>query len=289
MTGYGKTSFFDEQIEIQMEIKTVNAKNFDLRIYNHKELFFLENEITEIISKTIKRGKIELRIMFRDLQIPHISIDTSRLHAFYQILIELKNTLHLKDEVSINTLINLPDVVVVKKIDYDNKQFKTIFFNCLHEILTKHQVMASKEGENLKIFFQNSLASVKNCICEIKHTLPQHKETLKSKLIKEVRQILHHEITLEQEKRILLEIALYLERCDITEEITRVESHFSMIEQYLGDDMPEIGKTINFILQELQREVNTISAKYNTTNTFLYILKMKEEIEKCREQIQNVE
>ena len=124
---------------------------------------------------------------------------------------------------------------------------------------------------------------------KIKEEIPSHKEKLKNNLIATVKQFLNSDFTEDIEKRILVETALYIERCDITEELIRIESHVSNIKEYMKKDIVEIGKSMNFIFQEMQREANTISAKFNVSTTFLHILQLKEEVEKCREQIQNVE
>ena len=289
MTGFGKSSYIDDSYEIQIEIKSVNHKGFDLKIVNFRELNFLENEIKDMVFNKIKRGKIDLRITFRDKQIPEIEVDENRIKAYYNMLLKVKDSLNIAEEIKLDTILNEPDVIVVKKTDYDNDDFRDILFNCLEEALEKHQLMAQKEGMALRSFFEESFDTIEGCLAQIRVTIPAHREKLKENLISTVKQILNSDFTLEVEKRILVETALYLERCDITEEIIRTESHLANIKNYMKRDIEEIGKSMNFILQELQREVNTISSKYTTTTTFIEVLKMKEEIDKCREQIQNVE
>ena len=205
------------------------------------------------------------------------------------MLLQIKESLNITEEIKLETIVDQPDVVVIKQAEYDNEVFRGILFTCLKDAITKHQTLAMKEGNALKTFFQESFDCMSECLKKIKETIPQHKEQLKTKLITEVNQILNNTLNPDMEKRILLEVALYTERCDITEELIRMESHLKNIRECLNDGRLECGKSMGFILQEMQREANTISSKYNTTMTFNDVLRLKEEIEKCREQIHNVE
>jgi uncharacterized protein (TIGR00255 family) len=289
MTGYGKASFINENFEIEIDIKSVNNKGLDLKISSCRELYFLDSEIKELVVSRIKRGKVDVRISFRDKQLPVIEVDESRVKAYHQMLLQIKESLNIEDDIKIDTIVNQPDVVVIKQAEYDNEGFRGVLLGCLRDAIDRHQVLAMKEGDALKAFFQESFDCMDDCLKRIKETIPQHKELLKTKLISEVNQILNSTLNPDMEKRVLLEVALYLERCDITEELIRMESHLKNIWECMSGGRLEIGKSLGFILQEMQREANTISSKYTTTTTFNDVLRLKEEIEKCREQIHNVE
>jgi uncharacterized protein (TIGR00255 family) len=243
MTGYGKAIYLDENYEIQIEIKSVNSKTFDMKISNYKELFFLENEIKEMVFSRIKRGKIDVRINFRDKQVPDIKADYSRLLAYYQMILKIKRELNLLDKIRLENIIGQPDVIIVGTADYDSDEFRLCFFQCLKQALDKHQELALKEGLALKIFFETSLRTISISLKSIRETIPAHREKLKENLITAVKQILNTDYTPEMEKRILVETALYLERCDITEELTRMDSHLANIRNYLDKDIEEIGKS----------------------------------------------
>ena len=295
MTGFGKSSYIDENYEIQIEIKSVNHKGFDLKTSIFKELYFLDHEIKDIIYSRIKRGKIELRIVFRDKQIPEIEVDENRIKAYFDMLENVKNLLNIKEDITLDTILKEPEVVIFKKTDYDTDEFREILFNCIEEALEKHQLMAQKEGMALRLFFEEALDTIESCLAQIRETIPAHREKLKENLETTIKQLLNTDFTPEIEKRILVETGLYLDRCDITEEIVRTEAHLSNVRNYLKRDIvtkstkEEMGRSMNFIFQEMQREINTISAKYTTTHTFKEVLQMKEIIEQCKEQIQNVE
>jgi len=289
MTSYGKSIYIDDKYEIHIELKSVNSKNFDLKIWNCKELFFLENEMTAAIFKYIKRGKIDIRITFKDKQIPNIEIDENKLTSFYNVLENIKNKLNLDEIIKLDTILAQSDIVIIEKLEYDNDSFRKVFYKCLNEAINNHQILSKKEGDTLKSFFIKSITIIEENLYAIKKTIPNYKEKLKNNLIHCVKQILSTDMTEDIEKRILIETALYIEKCDITEEIIRIESHLSNIKDCLQHEHDESGKILNFIFQEMQREANTISAKYHESNSFKSILLIKLEIEKCREQIQNVE
>jgi len=289
MTGYGKANYIDSSYELEIEVKSVNYKGFQLNINNCKELFFLEPEIKDIVFQYIKRGKIDMRINFTDKGLPEIQLDENRLKTYYNLLQKVKETLQLKDEIRLDTILKQDRVLIVQNANYSDEHFHTVFYETLLAALGRHQAMASREGEALKQFFLESVQTIETCLTLIADTIPQHKERLKENLTASVKQILQSNLDTDTEKRILVETALYIERSNITEELVRMQSHIANMKNYLQNEVDEIGKSINFILQEMQREINTISAKYNTTSTFMEVLKIKEEVEKCREQIQNVE
>ena len=289
MTGYGKSSYIDDKYEIEIEIKSVNNKGFAMNLSCFKELYFLENEIKDCVFNFIKRGKVDIRIYFQDKNLPDIQINEQRLKAFYKTLERARETLGINQEIKLATIINQPDVLITKNSNYENEEFKEIFFTCLKNAVHEHQIMANKEGETLKSFFSDSLKQMQKSLVFIQNTIPTFKEKLKENLINNVKMILDTKYENDMEKRILLEVALYIDKADITEEIIRLNSHINNCYEYLAKDNNEVGKSLNFIFQEMHREANTISSKYNTSETFSEVLKLKEEVDKCKEQVANVE
>lgn len=316
MTGFGKNYAVygqNNEIEIEFEIKSVNNKNFDFRISNSLDLsntyssfnFNTENEIKNFVMKYIKRGKVDLKILIKDNRKPAFTLNKDKLLSFYNLLKEIRDELNIKDDISLDIIFksvftkvsseNNLDFFTIEDSDnnllnFENRDFNNFFFNTLEQALKNHEEMAKIEGNSLKDFFLDSIETIKKCCSLIQNSIPEHKEKLKQNLITTTKQLLCDDFNEEREKRILLETALYLERCDISEELIRINCHLQSLDRLFKNSNNEpCGKSINFVLQELQREANTISAKYNTTITFESILKVKEEIEKCREQIQNVE
>ena len=289
MTGYGKSIHIDNKYEIEIEIKSVNNKGFAMNLSCFKEFYFLENDIKDCVFSYIKRGKIDVRICFRDKTLPNIQIDEQRLKAFYKTLEKAKEALGINQEIKLATIINQPDILITKNPNYENDEFKKIFFSCLKNAVNEHQIMAIKEGEALKNFFTDSIKQMQKSLTFIQSTIPAFKDKLKENLINNVKMILDTKYENEMEKRILLEVALYIDKADITEEIVRLNSHINNCYGYLAKDNNEVGKSLNFIFQEMHREANTISSKYNTSETFCEVLKLKEEVDKCKEQVANVE
>ena len=289
MTGYGKANCIDDKYEIEIEIKSVNNKGFAMNLNCYKEFNFLENEIKDYVFQFIKRGKIDIRINFQDKNLPDIQIDEQRLKAFYKTLQKAQEVLGLKQEIKLDTIVNQSDILITRNSNYDEDGFKKIFFQCLKNAVNEHQKMALKEGKALKKFFMDSINQMEKSLNFVESTIPAFKEKLKENLTNNVKVVLDTKYENEMEKRILLEVALYIDKADITEEIVRLKSHINNSKEYLAKDTDEVGKSLNFIFQEMHREANTISSKYNTSETFSEVLKIKEEVDKCKEQVANVE
>ncbi len=318
MTGYGKAkgSFGEKNdLEIEVEIKSVNNKNFDFKLNTSLEIqsksynitYPVEKEIRDIVNSYLKRGKIDLKISFTDNRKTDFSVNKDKLLSFYKMLNEIKDTLQINQEINLEMIIRsvftkvsndagidfiTSDDDVEKRLIYsfDNPSFKVWVLELLTSAIINHQVLALAEGKNLKDYFIHSFNRIMTNLDLIKATIPEYKNQLYNTLKLNIVNLLNEDINTDIEKRIMLEVAMYLDRCDITEEIVRLESHLQNSKKYIdADDNESVGKSLNFILQEMQREANTISAKYNTSNTFESILIIKEEIERCREQVQNVE
>lgn len=318
MTGFGKargTFGNGQDLDIEIEIKSVNNKNFDLRLSTLQEIqsksyninFQIEKEIRDIVYSHLKRAKVDLRINFYDNRKTDFTIDKEKLISFYNLLNDVKDNLNIKQEINLDMIIrsvfskvsndagiNFISSGESDKSDYDysfdNPLYKETFFKILSEAIQNHQELAYAEGKNLEAFFIDSFTKISNNLQLIKNTIPEHRTQLYDNLKTTVNNLLGDDLNNETEKKIMLEVAFYLDRCDITEEIIRLDSHIKNFYNYIETQKDEsIGKSLNFILQEMQREANTISAKYNTSSTFNYILIIKEEIERCREQVQNVE
>jgi uncharacterized protein (TIGR00255 family) len=318
MTGYGKArgSFGSGQdLDIEIEIKSVNNKNFDFRLYTLLEMqnksysinFQIEKEIRDFVYSHLKRGKIDLKINFYDNRKIDFTIDKEKLTSFYSLIKDVKDNLNITQEINLDMIIRSVFSKVSNEVginfissgesdeslynySFDNPLYRETFFNILGEAIRNHQDLALAEGKNLETFFVDSFTKISDNLLLIKNTIPEHRNQLYDNLKTTISNLLGDDLSSETEKKIMLEVAFYMDRCDITEEIIRLESHIKNFYKYIETQKDEsIGKSLNFILQEMQREANTISAKYNTSSTFNYILIIKEEIERCREQVQNVE
>ncbi len=289
MTGYGNSAFHSDEFELEIEIKSVNSRFLDLKISSPRELQFLDNLIKESVSRYIKRAKAELRIFFSDKRIPEFQLDENKLLAYKNLLIKVKKLIGDDSTLSMQEILSQPDILSYKSASYNDEGFIKVIMDSLETALINHQEMALKEGAQLKGFFVESYNRIEKALKDIEGTIPEYKERCYTVLKENIESLLADKVTDDMEKRLFLEAAIYVDKSDVTEEIIRLRSHLKNYWEKLHNEDSDIGKSLNFIFQEMQREINTISSKFNHTETFQNILLIKEEVEKCREQIQNVE
>jgi len=288
MTGFGNAELHSDDFDIEIELKTVNNKYFDWKMSSPRELLVFENNVKELVSKYIRRGKVELRINFCDKRIPDYQLDENKLKAFAALLKHAKEIIGDKSPLTIETIIEQPNVLSFHSLSYDEAFLETLL-NTVEEAIKKHQQMAIQEGYSLHEFFLDSYRKIQESVTFIEQSIPEFKVKSFESMKANVEDILKDSIGEDLEKRLMLELVIYLDKNDITEELIRIKSHLEKFDERLKGDGVDAGKSLNFIFQEIQREINTISAKYSDTKSFEHILRIKEEIEKCREQIQNVE
>lgn len=288
MTGFGNAELHNDDFDIEIEIKSVNSKYFDWKMSSPRELLVFENQIKEIVAKYIRRGKADLRINFYDKRVPDYQLDENKLKAFAELLKHAKEIIGDETPLDLETIISQPNVLTFHSPAYD-ESFLQILLETAEQAVKKHQLMAMQEGQKMKEFFDESFLKIKESVLFIERSVPEFQTKCFENAKDNIEQLLKESLNEDLEKRLMLELALYFDKNDITEEIIRIKSHLDKFEERLKGDGIDAGKSLNFIFQEMQREINTISAKYNETTAFEHILRIKEEIEKCREQIQNVE
>jgi len=289
MTGYGKANYFDNNYELEIEIKSVNNRFLDYKFYSPREINYLEMNLRDRLRSKIKRGKVEVRINFSDKRLPKMELNKEKLKIFWDIFNEAKDFLKIQADVSLEKILEENEVIQLKEKNINNKELENIIFRLFDQALSEHQKMALAEGASMKKSITDSIGKIRNALKTIKTASPKHKEASFANLKARIKEILAEELAEESYKRLMLETAIYIDKMDVNEEIIRLENHLSKFDETLSATDNEIGKTLNFILQEMHREINTISSKFNSGDVFSEILLIKEEIEKCREMIQNVE
>ena len=286
MTGFGKEIFITDEIEIDVEIKSVNSRFLDLKIYLPRELSELEVVVRNIISKKIKRGKVDVRINFSDNRINEPELNEEKLKSVYEMYVRAQQLLNLKNEISIEKLMNEKDIIRYPKKDLES--ISTTITQTVEKALLKHQEFALKEGRSMEDFIENSIKKITSSLSVIEKKFPVFKEQLFDTLKERVSELLQSALSTEDHKRLLTETAVYAEKADISEEIVRLKNHYKEFSKLIKKPTGT-GKSMNFILQEMHREINTIGSKFNTSEVISDILLIKEEIEKCREIVQNIE
>ena len=289
MTGYSKLNYEDENYVISMEIKSVNNKNLTTKVKLPYNLSLLENYIRAEIASFISRGSIDFRIEFEDKNenLKSLKYDEDLAKSCMQILNKMEEDFNEKFSNKLDFLVRNFGVISQKDLDTDEEKYKEIISLKLRELLQDFVKTKVEEGNRLRSFFKEQLNILKSKVEEVKKLKPQVVENYRERLLANVNSV-KADIDFKEED-ILKEILLFSDRVDITEEVSRLESHFKQLEYEFNADKDSQGKKIEFIFQEIFREFNTMGVKSNMYEISKLVVEGKNELEKMREQIMNIE
>lgn len=289
MTGYSKLNYEDENYIISMEIKSVNNKNLTTKVKLPYNLSLLENYIRAEIASFISRGSIDFRIEFEDKNenLKSLKYDEDLAKSCMQILNKMEEDFNEKFSNKLDFLVRNFGVISQKDLDTDEEKYKEIISLKLRELLQDFVKTKVEEGNRLRNFFKEQLNILKLKVEEVKKLKPQVVENYRERLLANVNSV-KADIDFKEED-ILKEILLFSDRVDITEEVSRLESHFKQLEYEFNVDKDSQGKKIEFIFQEIFREFNTMGVKSNMYEISKLVVEGKNELEKMREQIMNIE
>ena len=288
MTGYGKGLAENGKISAEVEVKSVNSRFLDIFLKLPNSLMNKDYELREIIKNKIKRGKLTVitQLRFNGLEEELPSLDKEKLKSQLAIIKQIKKTAKLKDSIKIEHLLLNKDIYSTTDVSISETEFE-LLKKALNESLGQLLKMKKAEGRELE---KDLLARLK----EIEKYLTEIEKEAKGGGVKEYQQKLRERVKMlldgqqVDKDRLELELAIMADKADITEECVRLRSHIKFFIDSLKNDS-EPGRKINFICQELNREANTISSKSISTTITHKAVRIKEEIEKIREQIQNIE
>jgi len=289
MTGYSKLNYEDENYIISMEIKSVNNKNLTTKVKLPYNLNLLENYIRAEIASFINRGSIDFRIEFEDKNesLKNLKYDEDLAKSCMQILNKMEEDFNEKFSNKLDFLVRNFGVISQKDLDSDEEKYKEIIGLKLRELLQEFVKTKVEEGNRLRGFFKEQLSILKSKVEEVKKLKPKVVENYRERLLANVNSV-KADIDFKEED-ILKEILLFSDRVDITEEVSRLESHFKQLEYEFDAEKDSQGKKIEFIFQEIFREFNTMGVKSNMYEISKLVVEGKNELEKMREQIMNIE
>jgi uncharacterized protein (TIGR00255 family) len=288
MTGYGKAAIQTDDYEIEVEIKSVNAKYLDFKCYIPRETNYLELPLRTLINQHYKRGTIELRMRYIDQTKPAVSINENKLKVLNDSMRKIMAICETKD-LPLEYLLKEYDVLEFKSNLFELVDFNKDVIAVAKKAIKNHQITAKKEGLSIRKHIMASLDKINTAVIEIDNTIPAFRKELFDKMKSRINDVLGQSSPVNIEQRLMQELAIYLDRYDIQEEVNRLKEHIDSVYEHLKEnDENDLGKTMNFIFQEMHREANTLGSKYSNQFSFSNVLLIKEEIEKSREIIQNV-
>ena len=288
MTGFGRAEGETTLGRVVVESRSVNHRYCDINTKLPKRLSFFENRIKEIIRSQVSRGRIDVSLRLDTVgeEKVQLSVDLELAQQYYRVFQDLREKLQLKDEVTLNLLAGAKDLITAKEESGDIEPYWQEILPILKQSFKNMDDMKRLEGESLTKDLKQRLEHIAQQLQIIKQQFPSHLKANLSRLHERLRSLLEGmEI---DPLRFQQEIAFLAERTDITEEIVRAESHLAQFSSLLEGNEP-VGRKMDFLLQEIHREVNTVSSKANDAEISQRVVEMKSELEKIREQVQNIE
>lgn len=287
MTGYGKSSLSIDTREYQVEIKSVNHKYIDTNIKMPRIISYLEEDIRKVISSKLKRGKIDIFISFDNYSKDgnDIQINSNLAKMYIQNLKKLAEEESISANIEVTEITKLPDVLTIKS-NIDENQIKSELLQTVEEAINNLINMRQSEGERISKDILSKITQIEDKKQEIFMLSTGLIDEYVVKLEARIKEILKTE---ELDKsRLMQEVVIYADKCSVEEEITRLTSHIEQLRNLINSNEPN-GKKMDFIIQEMNRETNTIGSKANNLEITNRVVDIKTILEDIREQIQNIE
>lgn len=289
MTGYGKGERSNNDFKIKAELKSVNHRYLDITVKLPRYLIYLEESIKKLVKERLGRGKVDvfINLDFESLSSLEVKVDIPLAMSFKQALSDLKEQLQLDDSIRLGNILSIPDVIRTEKRDLDEASVWETLKGALESALDQISSMREAEGLQLKLDMLAKLNVIEGIVEEVRSRSPRVVEEYKKKLNDRVQSLLEDPSVIDQD-RLALEVAIYADKSSIDEELTRMNSHIGQF-RAIVDEEGAVGRKLDFLIQEFNREVNTMGSKSSDSIIVNKVVELKSEIEKIREQVQNIE
>lgn len=289
MTGFGRGENSDDIHSFNVEIKTVNHRYSDIFIRMPKHLNYLEEDIKKLIKNRVARGRVEvfINLDYSEGASLDVSVDIALARAYRDALQELQEELSIVDPLSISSILKFPDVIRTERKEVDEDEVWETLEPAISDALDELVLMREKEGLLLCEDIKEQLAKVEGNLRLIESRSKLVVEEYRDRLEERVRELLDDNMEIDEE-RLHNELVFFADRSDINEELVRFNSHIEQLVTNLEED-DSVGRRLDFLIQEMNREVNTIGSKTNDIEISQAVVNIKSEIEKIREQVQNIE
>lgn len=292
MTGYGRGIYSGEQRCIIVEIKAVNHRYCDITVKMPRKYSFAEEKIKAAAKEVLKRGKVEIGVSIDNFgkSETDVNINLDAAKRYYDALTELGQNFNLAGDgqVPLSLLAGMTDVLTTAPATEDEEAFERELLAALKEALEEISAMRAVEGEKLALDILKRADIIENTKNLITERAPKIEREYKERLQVRITELLDGSVEIPEE-RLALEAAIFADKANITEEIVRLGSHIDQLRSFINSDEETVGKKIDFLVQEMNREANTIGSKSNDMDITSWMLELKAEIEKIREQVQNIE
>lgn len=288
MTGYGRAQKIIGGRDILVEIRSVNHRYYEYSSRIPRAYGYIDEKLKSLLKTSVSRGKVEVAVTINNIEAKEseISINKAVAEGYIKALRSVSDELGLKDDLVLSKLIKLPEIFVVQKAPDNQEQIWADVSEVASEALQKFVEMRQTEGEKLESDIISKADYILKMVSQVEELSPLTVENYRNRLYQKISEVLEGKDFDEQ--RILTESAIFAEKIAVDEETVRLHSHISQLKDMFRSDEP-VGRKLDFIVQEMNREVNTIGSKAQDLHVTRIVVDMKAEIEKIREQIQNIE
>ena len=287
MTGYGRAEYTENGLDILVEVKTVNNRNLDINSKIPRAFICFEDAIRNVVKDKLARGRVDLYISFSDKREKEVNftVDEALAKGYFDASEKLSKLLNIANDYTVSRLMTAPDVIKDDGGFIDYSFLKDVIINLTVTALDNLNIMRQVEGDKLVLDLCSRMETIKSLVDAIKERAPFVAKEYKEKLTERIKDFLQD--VKYDEARLLNEVAFFTDKSNIDEELTRLTSHISQFGEIIK--VNGAGKKLDFLIQEFNREANTICSKSNDLQVTNLGLSLKNEIEKIREQVQNIE
>lgn len=290
MTGFGRCEAEINGREITVEIKSVNHRYFEFSCRTSRGYGFLDDKLKSYVNSRVSRGKIDMFVTIgaNDEAPSEVTVNHQLVSGYLSAMKEISDTYGVENDVTVVSLSRFPDVFTVHKPAEDEEQITSDVLSVAETALDSFIAMRETEGEKMKADILSRANTILSIVGEIEERSPQTVAEYEERLLERIKQTLEdYEVEID-EQRVLTEVAVFSDKVAVAEETVRLRSHFAQLEKFLEYNEP-VGRKIDFIIQEMNREANTIGSKVQDAVLAHKVVDIKSEIEKIREQVQNIE
>ena len=288
MTGFGRAQKEIDGYVITVELKSVNHRYFEFSSRVPRQYGFLDEKLKSYINSKVSRGKIECYVTIDalDTDTADVVVNHTLANAYVKALKEISTEYNLKEDFGASSISRFPEVLVVRKSEDDEELLWSYVKAVCDEAIDRFIAMRTTEGAKMKDDIYSRGQFILDCVGYIEERSPQTVKEYNDKLVQRVHDLLG-DVSLD-ESRILQEVAIYADKVAVAEETVRLRSHIDQLNAFISSDEP-VGRKMDFLVQEINRETNTIGSKANDVDIARKVVDIKAEVEKIREQIQNIE
>ncbi|BCJ85117.1 YicC/YloC family endoribonuclease [Effusibacillus dendaii] len=289
MTGYGRGESIQQEYRITAEIKAVNHRYAEINIRMPRDLSLFEESVKKLISEQIRRGRVETYITFERLSggVPEVSVNLPLAREIKSAADRLAAELSIESDLSISQLLQFDGVVEMKEREANEQLAQQVLVAAVAEAVRNLTAMRQREGEQLSADFLQRLDKLAELVKRLTERSPLVVADYRDRLEKRLQEWISGQVGLD-ESRLATEVTLFAERVSIEEELVRLKSHIGQFQMALQSDEP-VGRKLDFLVQEMNREINTVGSKANDLQISQYVVEAKSILEQIREQVQNVE